>query len=145
MALGSNATFHVVADGVPAPAFQWRKNGAAIAGANAASYTLSSVQAADAGGYDVVLVNSSGSLTSQVAILSTYTALATVANGGGAGGGNWIHLQASHTPAPQPITNPYSNGSQYLGSFFKAYMDAESTAIDPLQPRRQKQLTKQPS
>jgi hypothetical protein len=70
VAPGSNVIFQVVAGGLPDPTYQWRKNGAEIAGAIAASYSIPSVQAADAGGYDVVVVNTSGSVTSQVAVLS---------------------------------------------------------------------------
>ena len=70
VALGSSVTFQVAAAGLPSPTFQWRKDGAEISGAIVASYTVPSVQAADVGSYDVVLVNSSGSVTSQVAVLS---------------------------------------------------------------------------
>ncbi len=41
--------------------FQWMKNGAPIAGATAATYTLSSLQLNDAGLYNVVVTNSVGS------------------------------------------------------------------------------------
>ena len=101
VALGASVSFQVVADGVPAPTCQWRKDGAEIPGATTSSYMIPSVQATNAGGYEVVLVNSSGSTTSQVAFLSTYTVLTAVANGGGAGGGNWIYLEASpYTRSP---------------------------------------------
>jgi autotransporter-associated beta strand protein len=72
---GSPATFSVTATG-RANTFQWRKNGAAIAGANAATFTIPAVQASDAGSYDVVVVNPAGTVTSSAAELTTYTDLA---------------------------------------------------------------------
>ncbi|MCU7374932.1 immunoglobulin domain-containing protein [Paucibacter sp. O1-1] len=36
---GNAVVFSVVASGNPAPSYQWRRNGTAIAGATAASYT----------------------------------------------------------------------------------------------------------
>ena len=54
-----------VAPGGSAPfAYQWRKGGVAIAGATAATLTLTTIQAADAGVYDVVITNAAGSITS---------------------------------------------------------------------------------
>jgi len=67
---GSTVTFSVNASGYPTPSYQWQKDGAAVAGAIAASYTISSVQVGDAGTYAVVLTNSAGSTTSQGATLT---------------------------------------------------------------------------
>ncbi len=64
---GTNATLRVVAAyGVPV-ALQWRWNGAAISGATGAQLNLTNIQAGTAGGYEVVLSNASGSVTSRVA------------------------------------------------------------------------------
>jgi large repetitive protein len=53
--VGQSATF-VASPGVTMPVtYQWRKNGAAIGGATAASYTLPNVQLSDAGTYSVVV------------------------------------------------------------------------------------------
>jgi hypothetical protein len=51
------------AGGIPLN-FQWRLNGSAIAGATNASLTLTNVQVSNSGSYDVVISNSSGSVTS---------------------------------------------------------------------------------
>jgi hypothetical protein len=67
---GSAATFSVVATGTPAPTYQWKFGGTAIAGATAASYTLASPQAANAGPYTVTVANSVGSVTSAAAVLT---------------------------------------------------------------------------
>ncbi len=73
--VGANVTFTVAASGSPTPTLQWRKNGAAIPGATANTFTLASVQATDAGDYSAVATNSAGSATSNTATLQV-----TVAN-----------------------------------------------------------------
>jgi hypothetical protein len=62
-------SFSVAAEGIPAPAYQWRLNGAAISGAQAATYAVNATSAT-AGNYDVVVSNSAGSVTSAVAVLT---------------------------------------------------------------------------
>ncbi|MEK7676894.1 MAG: hypothetical protein AAB676_13760, partial [Verrucomicrobiota bacterium] len=60
-------TFGVAAAGVPAPAFQWRFKGAAIADATSPTYAITAVSTALAGAYDVIVANRAGSITSVVA------------------------------------------------------------------------------
>jgi sugar lactone lactonase YvrE len=67
---GATVTFTVVAGGTPPLNYQWYKNGAAIAGATAASYTIATVQAADTARYTVVVSNAVTSATSSAAVLS---------------------------------------------------------------------------
>jgi alpha-tubulin suppressor-like RCC1 family protein len=67
---GDDASFTVVAIDTGSLTYQWQKDGAAITGATAASYTLTSVTMADAGGYTVVVTNSEGSTTSTTATLT---------------------------------------------------------------------------
>src|SRR5687767_6085535 len=62
--VGSNVTFIASADGSPAPTFQWRKNGNAIAGATNAILSFNAVTTADAGAYQVVATNEAGSAVS---------------------------------------------------------------------------------
>lgn len=68
--VGTTVVFTVVVSGSPAPAFQWRKGGAAIAGATGSSFTLANVQSSDAGSYDVVATNAAGTATSTSATLT---------------------------------------------------------------------------
>jgi hypothetical protein len=86
---GQNATFTVTATGTPAPTYQWRKNGAAITGATSATLSLSNVQDADAGSYDVIVSNSAGSLTSTAAVLTVASSrlanFSALANAGATG------------------------------------------------------------
>jgi uncharacterized delta-60 repeat protein len=67
---GESVTFTVVAGGVPPFDYQWRKNSQPRSGATAASLTLTNLLRADAGNYDVIVGNTSGSLTSAPALLS---------------------------------------------------------------------------
>ncbi len=67
---GTTVTLTVVATGSPAPALQWRKNGAAIAGQTTAALLLANVQAADAAAYTCVATNASGTATSATATLT---------------------------------------------------------------------------
>jgi uncharacterized repeat protein (TIGR03806 family) len=75
VSVGSSATFTVVAAGVPAPTYQWRKDGSPITGATSASYTINNAQLSHAGSYSVVVTNSASSVTSNSATLSVLTAL----------------------------------------------------------------------
>lgn len=78
--VGQTATFAVSANGNPAPAFQWSKNGVAISGATAASYTTPAVTYSDAGAlFRVVVSNPHGSVTSNSATCSIVNTAPTVA------------------------------------------------------------------
>jgi uncharacterized delta-60 repeat protein len=68
--ISSNFTLSVFATGVPAPAYQWFKDGTSLPGATAFSWTVSNAQSSDAGGYCVVLTNVVGSVTSSLANIS---------------------------------------------------------------------------
>ncbi|HKQ75856.1 MAG TPA: pectinesterase family protein [Blastocatellia bacterium] len=67
---GSNLTFTVAASSAPPLAYQWKKNGADIAGATTDTLALSNVQLSDAGVYAVIVSNSAGSVESAPATLS---------------------------------------------------------------------------
>src|SRR5205814_3576900 len=62
--VGSNATVNVTAVGAYPLSYQWRKDGATLPGATTTTLTLNNVSFANAGGYDVVVANSFGSITS---------------------------------------------------------------------------------
>ena len=66
---GSDAVFAVDARGTEALSYQWRYNGAPIAGANATVLRLAAVTNANAGRYSVVVSNGAGSATSGEATL----------------------------------------------------------------------------
>jgi hypothetical protein len=67
---GQTATFGVSATGIPAPTYQWKKNGTAISGATDPSYTTPPAVAGDDGAlFRCVVTNISGSVESGDAIL----------------------------------------------------------------------------
>lgn len=70
----------VPATGSGALAYQWRRDGVAIPGASAVSYTIPIARAADAGSYDVVVTNANGSATSALATLEVTAVTATTAH-----------------------------------------------------------------
>ena len=75
----SAAVLNITATGTPAPTYQWRLNGTNISGATAASYSIASAQAANAGSYTCVVTNAAGSVTSAAAILTVQIAPAITA------------------------------------------------------------------
>lgn len=104
--LGEPATFSVVADG--ATGIQWQRDGADIAGANSASYTIANTTASHHGAvYTVIIRNSFGSTTSNPATLSVST---------------------NHLPAPT-ITSP-TEGSGYTYAETIAYSATATDAED---------------
>lgn len=77
---GGNVTLTANATGSPAPTYQWRKDGAVILGATAATLVLTNVQPGDAGDYSVTATNASGSSTSAIATLAVVDAAARLSN-----------------------------------------------------------------
>lgn len=71
---GGSASFSVVATGSGSLAYQWRRNGVAIAGANAASFQIAAVGATDVGSYDVQVTNPVAIVQSSAALLTLATA-----------------------------------------------------------------------
>jgi len=69
--VGEAVLFTVGATGTSPLSYQWRKNGAAIGGANSATYTTPATTTSDNGAQFTVLVgNSAGTVTSDAAILT---------------------------------------------------------------------------
>ncbi|MBI3417025.1 MAG: VCBS repeat-containing protein [Verrucomicrobia bacterium] len=77
VSLGANVEFRVTATGTPPLTYEWRFNDQPIAGATTSQLTITNVQLAHAGRYDVIV---SGTETSQSAILDvdpTFTKITT--------------------------------------------------------------------
>lgn len=70
VAQGIPVTFRVAAGGFPTPTYRWQFQGADITGATAAAYEIATAGAANVGDYRVIVSNSMGSVTSQVARLT---------------------------------------------------------------------------
>jgi len=69
-------TMNVVVSGTGPIGYQWRKEGQSIPGmaARMATYYLPFTQQSDAGSYDVVVTNSAGTITSNSAVVSVFSA-----------------------------------------------------------------------
>ncbi len=71
IALGQTATFSAAASGTDPLTYQWQKNGTAISGAAASSYTTPPATISDSGAkFRVLVSNSAGSATSNEAVLT---------------------------------------------------------------------------
>jgi hypothetical protein len=81
VSLGANVTEIVTASSVSQLTYQWRFNETAILGAIGRTLTLTNVQIANAGGYSVVVADSSGSVTSLVARLDVDAAFVKITLG----------------------------------------------------------------
>jgi len=68
--VGAAVTLTVVASGIPAPTYQWKREGVEVAGATASSLTLNTIQVSQAGNYTVVVTNTVGSVTSDAATIA---------------------------------------------------------------------------
>lgn len=75
MAVGEDVAFGVTAAGVPPITYQWRRNGVALTGETNTLLSLPAVTLAQAGSYDVVVSNPSGSVTSPAAELTVVSSL----------------------------------------------------------------------
>jgi len=72
---GQTATFAIVAGGTAPLSYQWRKNGASIAGATSANYTTPATTTSDSGSvFTAVVTNTAGTVTSSAATLTVNTA-----------------------------------------------------------------------
>ncbi len=73
MVAGNGTSLSVSASGNPYPTFQWRKNGTTITGATSATLSLSSLTAADAAIYSVIVSNSVGTVVSNNSTLVVHS------------------------------------------------------------------------
>lgn len=127
--VGGGAVFSAAATGTPSPGFQWLKDGAAIAGATNASYTLAAVRSVDAGAYAVVATNSAGSVTSSPAqlavtatappavapVFTTPPSAQTIVVGGS------VTFTAVATGAPAPVFQWTKDGAAVAGATNTSY------------------------
>jgi hypothetical protein len=112
--VGGNVTFTVAATGNPAVTYQWRKGGVPLAGATAATLSLSNVSTSSAGDYDVVVTNGiAPAATSSIAPLTVNKLPATVAlsNLSASYDGTAKAATATTSPAGLPVTLTYNGNS----------------------------------
>ncbi len=119
---GSNVTFSVTATGSFPLVFEWQKGGAALPGGTNASYTVTNATIAKAGDYRVVITNSSGSITSSVAVLTVLAGLGQDAFAGRvtfAGQTNTVtgHNFGATTEPGEPLHAGATNGASLWWSW----------------------------
>ncbi len=98
--VGGSVTFSAAAVGVPAPTYEWRKNGVVIPEASAASFTLSNVTLSDIAAYSVVARNGLGTVISHAAQLTVSPATGDV--------GSPLATTAIYIGATSEVTVPFS-------------------------------------
>ncbi len=111
---GIPVRFVASATGIPAPTYQWNFNGAPIASATNATYTIASVTLADSGTYTVVATNMAGNTTSDDSVLTVRDATgpAIVSDGfgstatGGAGGPTYVVTTAADLLEKAKLSGP---------------------------------------
>ena len=107
VAAGTNATLRVVADGGSPLRYQWQRDGVDISGATAATYITPVAALADDGAaYRVVVSNSHGAITSDVATLSVVEPVLTE---------SWTAADGSPWPARWAISNPAAQNVSVQG------------------------------
>jgi chitodextrinase len=132
VAVGGNVTFNVGAWGSSPFTYQWRKDGTNITGATNSALTLTNLLWSSAGGYSVVVSNSAGTATSNVATLTTDWTPPSVPTGlqSGAGGGAAYALSWSASTDNVGVTGyeVFRNGTS-LGTATTTSMNLTGTSF----------------
>jgi len=118
--LGGTANFNVAASGLPAPAFQWLKDGTNLTGETGSSLTITNTQPGDAGTYSVLVSNSVGSVVSSNVLLSVTDpvppAFSVQPGSLEATIGQTVVLSAAATGVPAPTYQWLKNGMNVNGA-----------------------------
>lgn len=120
---GNSATLSVMASGYPSPTYQWRKNNVPIGGATGSTFTLSSITAADAAVYSVVVANSLGTTVSANAALVVHSKPVIVRQPASqaVAAGSRATLSVSVTAIPGPTYQWRRNGIALTGATAAVY------------------------
>lgn len=108
--LFADVTFRVGASGEMPLSYQWRFNNAPLAGKTQPTATITNIHASDAGSYDVIVANSSGTVTSKVATLKV-----TAFNSLYFFGFSWTDTRGVYVPNGGPCLWPQRPTEYYRG------------------------------
>ena len=129
---GASKVLSVAATGVPAPTYQWRKNGVNITGATLPYYTALAGTVEGTNAYDVVITNATGTATSATATIATSVQV-TVASAPAAR--NVVAGQAASFSVTPAGTGPFTyqwlkNGVVIVGATNSTYDIAAASPAD---------------
>ncbi len=112
-AVGADLVLYAEAVGAPAPVYQWRKDGTNLLGATSQVLVRANFQPADAGDYDVVVSNTAGAVTSQVAVVTMMMAPAITSQPQSLDvqTGSMAVFSVTATGMPAPTYQWYFNGT----------------------------------
>ncbi|MGD0905956.1 MAG: immunoglobulin domain-containing protein [Candidatus Acidiferrales bacterium] len=130
---GQTATFSVTATGTATLAYQWSKNGAAISGATAASYTTPATAATDNGSlFTVTVTNSTGNVTSSAATLTVNVppSITTQPANQSVIAGQPATFNVTASGSGTLSYQWYKNGSTIMGATAASYTTPATTASD---------------
>src|SRR5882724_115632 len=105
--VGSAVNFSVGVNSATSPNYQWRFNGANIAGATATNYTILNVQPVNAGNYSVAVTNQAGWTISSNASLAVLAPSSVVA---------WGNNSYNQTNVPPGLNNAVAISAGYVHS-----------------------------
>lgn len=88
---GGSASFNVTANGTGL-AYQWKKGGSTIGGANSSSYAINPVSASDSANYTCLVTGTCGSVGSNTAALTVLTNPGSIAAAKASANGSPVHL-----------------------------------------------------
>lgn len=118
VSVGQTATFSVVASGTAPLSYQWYKNGAAIGGANASSYTTPPAGTADNGAsFYVSVVNAYGGVSSSTVTLTVTSGGTTVRVLSPNGGESWTR-GSTHAITWAATNSQHVDVALYRGTTF---------------------------
>jgi len=129
---GTNVTFTVSASGTAPLSFQWRKGGTPISGATGTSYSLSNVQASDAGTYTVVVTNAAGSATSANAVLTVNVppAITVQPESQAVAAGSSVTFSVTASGSPVLSYQWRFNGTNLTGATASSYTRSNVQSVD---------------
>lgn len=134
---GQTASFIAVADGSPTLAYQWLRNGTAIAGATSAIYVTPATTSADNGArFQLRVTNAVGSATSDAAVLTVNTVvmsapqITTQPADLSAAAGDRATFVVLATGNPAPTYQWQRNGTAIAGATSATYQTPVLTAGD---------------
>lgn len=129
-AVGTSPSMMVLAGGTTPLRYQWYAGGAVLANATNASLPFPNVQFSQAAGYQVVITNSVGAVTSVVAVLTVYQPVAITQQpvGQTVVAGSTVTLSASATGVPAPTYQ------WYLGTTALSGATAATLSLANVQP-----------